>query len=141
GFIAGTKLMAAFGEQVVACDIEELPMEYAAVACDLESGREVWMREGSLVTAVRASIAIPGVFSPVLVDDRWRVDGGLVNPLPVAPARALRPDIVPAANVNERLVLPGGRRPYALSRADEAGFSERLRRRWSSEPPDTPNVT
>ena len=141
GFIAGTKLMAAFGEHVASCDIEDLPMEFAAVACDIDSGREVWMREGSLVTAVRASIAMPGVFAPVLVEDRWLVDGGLVNPVPVSLARALGADIVIAVNVSERFVLPGGRRRYALPRADEAGFWERLRRRWNSEAPETPNVT
>lgn len=142
GFIQGAKLMAAFSEQIDARDIEELPTEFAAVACDIDSGREVWMRAGSLITAVRASIAIPGVFTPVLVEDRWLVDGGLVNPVPVSLARALGADVVIAVNVNDRLVLPGGRRRYALPQhAEEAGFWDKLKRRWSSEEPQAPDVT
>ena len=142
GFIQGAKLMAAFSEQIAACDIEELPLALAAVATDIESGREVWLRAGSLATAVRASIAIPGVFSPVLVDDRWLVDGGLVNPVPVSLARALGADLVLGVNVNERLVMPGGQRRYALPHdRDHNGFWERLRQRWSSEAPEAPNVT
>ncbi|MEX0900050.1 MAG: patatin-like phospholipase RssA [Gammaproteobacteria bacterium] len=133
GVIHGAKLMATFGQLIASRNIEDLPVEFAAVATDIESGREVWMREGSLTTAVRASIAIPGVFAPVNVDGRWLVDGGLVNPVPVSLARALGADIVIAVNVNERLTTPGVRR-YALPRnEDSVGFWDRLRQRWTSD--------
>lgn len=140
GFIHGAKLMAAFGKLIESQNIEDLPVEFAAVATDIETGREVWMREGSLTTAVRASIAMPGVFSPLHVDKRWLVDGGLVNPVPVSLARALGADIVIAVNVNERLPVPG-LRSYAQPRNDEdddVGFWERLRERWTSDEPKTP---
>ncbi len=138
GFIHGAKLMTAFGKLIESRDIEDLPVQYAAVATDIETGREVWMREGLLTTAVRASIAIPGVFSPVNVDGRWLVDGGLVNPVPVSLARALGADIVIAVNVNERLPAPG-LRSYAQPRNDDdASFWERLRQRWTSDEPETP---
>ena len=139
GVIHGAKLMTTFGALIASRDIEDLPLEFAAVATDIESGREVWMREGSLTTAVRASIAIPGVFSPVNVDGRWLVDGGLVNPVPVSLARALGADIVIAVNVNERLPAPGIRR-YARPRADDGvGFWDRLRQRWTADEPKTPD--
>ncbi len=139
GFIHGAKLMATFGELIESRDIEDLPIQYAAVATDIESGREVWMREGSLTTAVRASIAIPGVFSPVNVDGRWLVDGGLVNPVPVSLARALGADIVLAVNVNERLTVPGVRRYARPHDEDGVGFWDRLRQRWTSDESKAPD--
>ncbi|MFT4215902.1 MAG: patatin-like phospholipase family protein [Micropruina sp.] len=65
--------------------IEELPIPYTAVATDIDAEREVWFRKGPLVAAIRASIAIPAVFTPVRIGDRLLVDGGLLNPLPLAP--------------------------------------------------------
>lgn len=140
GFIAGAKLMGAFGRHIADCEIEDLDIPFAAVATDIESGREVWLKRGPLTTAVRASIAVPGVFAPVLIDGRWLVDGGLVNPVPVSTARALGADLVIAVNVNERMVLPGGRRRYALPDADETddGFWDRLRQRWNGDAPQAP---
>ncbi len=66
--------------------IEDLPIPYTAVATDIDSEREVWFRHGPLVAAMRASIAIPAVFTPVRIGERLLVDGGLLNPLPMAPA-------------------------------------------------------
>ncbi|HSD68087.1 MAG TPA: patatin-like phospholipase family protein, partial [Woeseiaceae bacterium] len=65
--------------------IEDLPVAFTAVATAIEEQREVWLNKGSLFTAIKASIAVPGVFSPVVIDDRLLVDGGLVNPIPMAP--------------------------------------------------------
>lgn len=65
--------------------IEDLPIPYTAVATDIEAEREVWFRSGPLVAAMRASIAIPAVFTPVRIGERLLVDGGLLNPLPMAP--------------------------------------------------------
>ena len=80
-------------------DIAALPMPYGAVATELDSGREVWLREGHVLDAVRASIAIPGVFAPVLRDGALLVDGGLVNPVPVSLCRALGADVVIAVDL------------------------------------------
>jgi len=67
------------------CRIEDLPIAYTAVATDLDTGKEVWLREGKLFDAIRASIAIPLVFTPAMRDGRRLLDGAVVNPLPIAP--------------------------------------------------------
>ena len=84
--------------------IEELPRQYAAVATVLDTGRETWLTEGRLDEAVRASMAMPGLFPSVRIDGRWLVDGGLVNPVPVSVCRALGADIVIAVNLNSGIV-------------------------------------
>jgi NTE family protein len=80
--------------------VEELPMKFASVATEVRTGHEIWLTHGRLVDAMRASYALPGIFSPVLVGDRWLVDGALVNPVPVSAARALGAEIVIAANLS-----------------------------------------
>ncbi|MGA2717280.1 MAG: patatin-like phospholipase family protein, partial [Bryobacteraceae bacterium] len=70
----------------------------------LASGREIWLQQGPIGRAVRASIGMPGVFSPTRHEDRWLIDGGLVNPVPVSLARALGADIVIAVDLNSELV-------------------------------------
>lgn len=77
---------------------------FAAVATDLESGREMWMTRGLMLEAVWASVAIPGMFPTVRHKDQWLVDGGLVNPVPVSVCRAMGADIVIAVNLNGGLV-------------------------------------
>jgi len=99
GLLKGDKLMAFFERHFVDRGIEALPMPFACVATDLASGREVWLREGSVAAAVRASAALPGLFAPVLRDGRLLVDGGLVNPVPVSLCRALGADIVIAVDL------------------------------------------
>ena len=78
-------------------DIRDLPRAFAAIATDLYAGREIWLEEGPIWDAVRASIAIPGMITPVF-NDRWLVDGALVNPVPVSVCRALGADYVIAVN-------------------------------------------
>ncbi len=80
--------------------IEDLKTPYLAVAAEFATGHEVWLRDGPLDEAVRASIALPGVLSPAKVDDRWMLDGGLVNPVPVSACRALGADVIIAVDVN-----------------------------------------
>ncbi|KTG16133.1 MULTISPECIES: patatin-like phospholipase RssA [unclassified Guyparkeria] len=104
GLIEGDSLMKSLEKQVEPVDIESLDVPFAAVATDLEAGREVWLRDGSLMQAVRASIAVPGLMSPVRHEDRWLVDGGLTDPVPVSLCRALGADIVIAVNLNSDLV-------------------------------------
>jgi NTE family protein len=93
--------------------IEELPIDFTAVAVDLVRQREVWLREGDLWEAVRASIAIPGVFTPHVINGRTLVDGGLLAPLPIAATR-----------------LSGARHLVAVD------MHSRSRRRWPREPAD-----
>lgn len=104
GFIRGEKLMKVLGKPIADTRIEDLDTPFAAIATLLGSGRERWIREGSILEAVRASIAVPGLFTPVRLGSEWLVDGGLVNPIPVSVCRALGADIVIAVNVNGGLV-------------------------------------
>ena len=80
------------------------------MATELGTGREVWLREGSVIDAVRASIALPGLFTPAQLDDRLLVDGGLVNPVPVSLCRAMGAEVVIAVDLNWDLI---GRRARA----------------------------
>ncbi|MGA9573550.1 MAG: patatin-like phospholipase family protein, partial [Lysobacterales bacterium] len=84
--------------------IEDLPKPFAAIATDLENGREVWFQEGNLAEAVRASMALPGLFPAVRHSNRWLVDGGLVNPVPVTFCRAMGADVVIAINLNSDVI-------------------------------------
>jgi len=84
--------------------IEDLSKNYAAVSTDLDSGREVWLMQGPLAQSVRASMAMPGIFPPFRMEQRWLVDGGLVNPVPVSVCRALGADIVIAVNLNAGII-------------------------------------
>ncbi|MGH8707372.1 MAG: patatin-like phospholipase RssA [Burkholderiales bacterium] len=99
GLIRGKKLFEFMRSRFGLQDIGDLPMPYGAVATELASGREVWLREGQVLDAVRASIAIPGVFAPVLRDGELLVDGALVNPVPVSMCRVLGADIVIAVDL------------------------------------------
>ncbi len=117
GLMAGGKLAHFFRSQYDDPGIERLPKAFGCVATDLASGREVWLREGPVIDAVRASIALPGVFTPALQDGRLLVDGGLVNPVPVSLCRAMGADIVIAVDLNWELVTR--RRPPARKAAPE----------------------
>ncbi|MDD5175571.1 MAG: patatin-like phospholipase family protein [Sterolibacterium sp.] len=99
GLIKGEKLISFFSGHFVDHGFSDLAKPFACVATDLANGREIWLREGSVAAAVRASIAMPGLFSPVLHDGRLLVDGALVNPVPVSLCRALGADVVLAVSL------------------------------------------
>jgi NTE family protein len=100
GLIGGERLAAKLEASLGNVLIEELPTKFASVAAEVRTGHEIWLTHGRLVEAMRASYALPGIFSPMLIGDRWLIDGGLVNPVPVSAARALGAEIVIAANVS-----------------------------------------
>ncbi len=104
GLIEGERLkrVLAMGQGDVS--IETLPKPFGAVATDLAGGREIWLQEGSLLEAVRASISVPGIITPARHGELWLVDGGLVNPGPVSLCRALGAQAVIAVNLNADLV-------------------------------------
>ncbi|HEY0720598.1 MAG TPA: patatin-like phospholipase RssA [Gammaproteobacteria bacterium] len=104
GLIEGESLMESMREQFAGHTIESLPIPFAAVATDLNSGREVWLQKGELRSAIRASIALPGLFSPTQIDHQWLVDGGIVNPVPVSVARAMGAEFIIAVNLNEGIL-------------------------------------
>jgi NTE family protein len=100
GLIGGEKLATRLEAACGQSQIEDLPVKFAAVATEVRTGHEIWLTRGRVVDAMRASYALPGIFSPVLIGDRWLVDGALVNPVPVSAARALGAEIVIAANLS-----------------------------------------
>ena len=99
GLIKGDKLLGFTGRLFLDETFEKLDRQFACVATDLASGREVWLREGSVRDAVHASAALPGLMAPLRVDGRFLVDGGLVNPVPVSLCRALGAEIVIAIDL------------------------------------------
>ncbi|MCX7591936.1 MAG: patatin-like phospholipase family protein, partial [Kiritimatiellae bacterium] len=105
GLIDGVRVVEFLKEHVRAVDIQDLGLPFAAVATDLRTGEEIVIREGNVVEAVRASIAIPGMFTPVVRDDAVLVDGGLVNPLPVSVVRALGAEQVIAVDLTAHPAL------------------------------------
>lgn len=117
GLVSGRQIMAFLRELEISAPIESYAIQYAAVATELATGREIWLQSGPIHEAVRASIALPGIFSPVLANGKWLLDGGLSNPVPVSVCRALGADVIIAVNLNGELL---GRR-----------FTE-------PEPPETP---
>lgn len=104
GLIKGERLMEFFRRNFMDRPVEELGMPFGVVATDLHTGAEVWLRQGSTIDAVRASIALPALFTPVLWDGQLLVDGGLVNPVPVSLARAMGADVVIAVDLNTDLL-------------------------------------
>lgn len=105
GFLQGKSLMGAIEKRIGNPNIEDLEIPFACVAAELGTGREIWLREGSLLDACRASIALPGLFAPSRHNpDRLMVDGGVVNPVPVSLARAMGGDVVIAVNLNGDLI-------------------------------------
>jgi NTE family protein len=104
GLIQGEKLLDFARLYMEGTSIETLPVSFGAVATELDTGREVWLRNGSLLEAIRASISLPGLFAPVKLNDRWLVDGGLVDPVPVSLCRAMGAEVVIAVNLNGDIV-------------------------------------
>jgi len=103
GLLNGAKLAEKLAEGIGDLAIDKLPMRYAAIATEIGTGHEIWITRGRLIDALRASYALPGIFPPVRLGERWLVDGALVNPVPVSVARALGARLVIAVNVNTDL--------------------------------------
>jgi len=119
GLLKGERVMGVLRELVGHHDIETLPVSFTAVAADLASGEEVWLREGKLFDAIRASIATPLFFTPFRLGERLLADGALVNPLPLAPMLHDRTDLTVAIDLN------GPALPARAAR-EEGAFRERL---------------
>lgn len=129
GLIKGEKLIAFFERNFVDREFSDLDVRFACVATELSSGREIWLHEGSVASAVRASIALPGLMTPVLHQGRMLVDGGLVNPVPVSLCRAMGADLVIAVDLGSDMVGRAFRRSAvepAPAEETEASWTERL---------------
>ena len=104
GLIDGNKIAEFIRSNVGERNIEDLPLPFCAVSTDLATGNEVIIQDGDIIEAVRASISVPGIFTPVRKDDMTLVDGGLVNPVPVSVVREMGADLVIAVDLNHDIV-------------------------------------
>lgn len=120
GFIQGKALMIAIEKRLGNLNLEDLNVPFACVATSLLNGKEHWLRDGSLLDAVRASIALPGIFAPVALHQDLMLDGGLVNPVPISLARAMGADYIIAVNLNSDLVG----RHFSLDQSDVAPYNQ-----------------
>ncbi len=127
GLLKGAQFFDFMSPELPDADIDSLPRTFGAVATDLETGEEVWIREGSLHDALRASVALPGLITPAERQGRWLVDGGLVNPVPISLCRAMGADFVVAVDLNATLL----QRPFS----PQAGSSEASEESPPEEPP------
>ena len=100
GLVQGGAIAQIIEEIGLPDDFSDLEKPFLAVATDMTTGQEIWLREGSLCNAVRGSMAMPGVFAPFHHEGRWLLDGGMVNPVPSSACRALGADTTLAVNPN-----------------------------------------
>lgn len=108
GLMKGARLVKVLDRYLKDVNIEDFDRPFAAVACDLRTGYEVWLQQGPVIPAIRASYALPGAFEPILVDNRYMIDGALVNPVPVSACRALGAHLVIAVSLNGDAFGPVG---------------------------------
>lgn len=102
GTIRGERLFQRLNDIIGNPTIEDLPIDYTAVATDIVRQKEVWFQAGPLQTAMRASVAVPGFFTPYVHEHRILVDGGVLNPLPIIPTVASHADLIIAVDLNAR---------------------------------------
>ena len=100
GLFGGMRLTKRMQEHLQGLAIEDLDRPFVAVASEVNTGHEVWITSGSLITALRASYALPGIFEPIRCNNRTLIDGALVNPVPVSVCRAHEEPLVVAVNLN-----------------------------------------
>jgi NTE family protein len=132
GLLDGAKVSELVRAHIHADAIELLPKPFAAVATDIVSGEEVVIRSGDVIEAVRASISVPGIFTPVRSNGRILVDGGLTNPVPVSVARAMGADIVIAVDLNHQIIAGKNLKPLlpAANNKKEKNGESGLFSRW-----------
>jgi NTE family protein len=135
GVFKGDRLLNLFQGHFVECPFSELSVPFAAVATDLATGQEVWLRDGNVSDAVRASCTVPGLFRPVLHEGRYLVDGSVVNPIPVSLCRAMGAQIVIAVDLGYHRArrFPLGPQQASGAKSQRRGFFDIL---GSSPPPE-----
>ena len=124
--VKGQKLMKTIKQRVPEVNIEDLPIPFAAVATDLYTGEEVVLRKGSLFDAIRASISIPSMFRPAVIDGRTLVDGGMVNTFPLNRVERTPGDILVGFNVNQ--IDPTGAKGFPIPSGVDNTFTSILQR-------------
>lgn len=126
GVLRAAKILDAVRDIIGDVTIESLPIPYTSVATDLIAGKSVWLQRGPLDDAIRASIAIPGIFTPHVLDGRLLADGGILDPLPMAPLSGVNADLTIAVS------LSGGDPTARLSETEPRETTEWLGRMWRS---------
>ncbi|MDT8311926.1 MAG: patatin-like phospholipase family protein [Methylophaga sp.] len=128
GLVNKARLHDFLTEYVAPADLQiaDLPAAFGSVATHLHSGREVWNTQGNVLEAVWSSISLPGLFPAIKQNDRWLIDGGLVNPVPVSVCRALGADIVIAVNLNCDILDKHIHLPVAANHNENTGFADRI---------------
>lgn len=153
GLVGGEKLTGMMEDYFKDIKIEDLPHPFIAIAADISTGHEIWLRKGSLIDSLRASFALPGIFTPVEINKRLLVDGALVNPCPVSVCQALGARLTIAVDLNTDLIgkaaRPGNRyqkiagfdifdekdvSPEAQKPFKRSAFTRRLFRREENSP-------
>lgn len=132
GVLRAGKILDVVRDILGDIDIEALPVPYTAVATDLIAGRSVWLQRGPVDTAIRASIAIPGVIAPHVVDGRLLADGGILDPLPMAPLSAVNADLTVAVSLNGGDPTAAGPAAEDSERGAPAGRLNRMLRSTSA---------
>lgn len=119
GMINKQRLNDGFKKNICAegTNIQSLEKRFGAVATDLQSGREIWFTKGDVLNSIWASMSMPGLFPAVQLNNKWLVDGGLVNPVPVSMCRSLGADVVIAVDLNSDIVGKHSRRAAAAAKA------------------------
>ena len=146
GLIRGQRLFNLFRSTFEDRGFGDLETRFGCVATELASGREVWIQRGKLLDAVRASIAMPGLFTPVVRDGTVLVDGGLVNPVPVSMCRAFGAEIVIAVDLSWGKLGAYRNLSRSVAPAEVPGWLERLRPGWlgsarpKSDEPTIPSI-
>lgn len=132
GLLDGAKVSALVRSHIHGDTIESLPKAFAAVATDIVTGDEIVIRAGDVIEAVRASISVPGIFTPVRSNGRILVDGGLTNPVPVSAVREMGASFVIAVDLNHQIIAGKNMRPLlpSLKTEIEAGKTAGAFSRW-----------
>ncbi len=128
GVLRAAKILDAISDILGEVTIEDLPIPYTAVTTDLIAGKSVWLQRGPVDAAIRASIAIPGVITPHVLDGRLLADGGILDPLPMAPIAAVNADLTIAVSLSGSEA--GGR--YEPTESEPRASTEWLNRMWRS---------
>ncbi|MEH6565426.1 MAG: patatin-like phospholipase family protein [Halopseudomonas sp.] len=139
GAIRGERVFGRIREILGEINIEQLPIPFTAVATDLTNQQEVWFQQGCLHQAMRASAAIPSLFSPVRQGNRVLVDGGLLNPLPIVPVVSSHCDLIMAVNLNsiekDYYTMPVVERPAPIRQQWDQWLTA-LKPNWLGRGPD-----
>jgi NTE family protein len=143
GVFKGDRLLNIYQGQFVECPFSELSVPFAAVATDLATGQEVWLREGKVSDAVRASCTVPGLFKPVLRDGRYLIDGSVVNPIPVSLCRAMGAQVVIAVDLGTHKArrFPLESQPPSTAKPQRRGFFNILGSPPPQEVRPVPSIT